>query len=236
MPVNIKCDDLQNEKFQEMIIKRLPSRRNAVYLIKGNLIVKKFADVANARKEYLLLKKISSLNINAPKPLLLCHDTLVLSYIPGYNLGQILDELPERERLKIFEKIGEIIGRIYSRLNISLKDVNLRNFVLNNNELFIIDLEDYSMERIEETLGDLILSMFHFNFRVSFKERIKWLSSLLKGVKKYVDLIDINYILKCCMTIIQQKINLHPELSEKFYETRRNLIRAFELYTSKNDI
>jgi len=231
MVTKLTCEDILHEKLNRLVIKRIPSRRNLVYLIQGNLIVKKFVSSKNAKKEFDLLNRIRELDINAPKPILLCDNILVLSYVGENDLGVILDKIPQDKRTRIFQKIGEIIGKIHSKLNISLQDVNLRNFIINNinnEELYIVDVEDYvEGANVEETLGDLASSIFHFNFRVSMEERMEWLLALLNGVKKYLESINIKDVLKNGLKRIDEKNRLHPELSDKFNETQKILVRVF---------
>ena len=59
------------------------------------------------------------------------------------------------------------------------------------------------------------------------EERVEWLLALLNGVKKYLESINIKDVLKNGLKRIDEKNRLHPELSDKFNETQKILVRVF---------
>ncbi|NIP40007.1 MAG: Kae1-associated serine/threonine protein kinase [Candidatus Aenigmarchaeota archaeon] len=82
---------------------------------------------------------------------------MVMDYIEGRKLKDVLNRMGKRERDMICEKIGEIIAKLHSS-GIIHGDLTTSNMILKGNEIFLIDfgLGKFS-EKTEDQAVDLFL-------------------------------------------------------------------------------
>lgn len=93
------------------------------------------------KKEFLNLEKLSKAGIRAPKPIKKINNVLLMEYIGDFNkpaplLSNIILDNPSI----IFQKIINIIVKMYKKANLVHCDMSPYNILLYKNKLYIIDL------------------------------------------------------------------------------------------------
>jgi len=82
---------------------------------------------------------------------------IVMDYIQGKKLKDVLNEMDQKERAKVCEKIGEMIAGLHAN-GIIHGDLTTSNMILKGNEVFLVDfgLGKFS-EKTEDQAVDLFL-------------------------------------------------------------------------------
>lgn len=143
------------------------------------------------RREAKIIEKISKI-IRVPKIIKVDEEKkeIVMEFIEGEKLSDILDKLDMREQLSICKKIGENIAHLHEA-NIIHGDLTTSNIIYKDKEIYFIDfgLSFYS-QRIEDKAVDLhllkqALEAKHFkNWKILFKK-------ILDGYKKYKNFNEV---------------------------------------------
>lgn len=147
------------------IIERLISKRNQVYLIKlheggkSRLAILKKYSLDNLRfldAEYENMQMLKSSGIPIPEIIYKDRDSLIMEYIQGELVVDLV------ERLQIGDWIDEFalwMTRLHevSRRNSNLlkKDVNLRNFIYSNGQIYGLDFEEIGYGDVRIDLGNI---------------------------------------------------------------------------------
>lgn len=181
-----KIIQIKNKPF--IVQKKFESRKNNVFLlIKQNTkssisyVLKEFSEEfkGNLNTEFRTLKQLYTLNIAVPKIINYSKDFLLLNYIPGMRIMDIINFDNNNKELLSVTKIGDIfneLGAWFSMLhfktlddsgNSILKgDCALKNFIYNpasdNDLLFGIDFEEsFIAQPILDlgTIGAVILTI-----------------------------------------------------------------------------
>ncbi|HHV18744.1 MAG TPA: hypothetical protein GXZ27_07785 [Thermoanaerobacterales bacterium] len=144
------------------IQKKFISKRNRVFLcsIRGKInaehaILKQYL-TGNPEKEYEILKMLYEHGLNVPQPYFFNQKYLIMDYIPGV----LLCDLVETADMSWTEKIVEWFIAFHSTMeqegtSYVKKDVNLRNFVFFNDEFYGIDFEETSVGQPACDIGGL---------------------------------------------------------------------------------
>lgn len=154
---------------------KLISKRNQVYRIYDNdntYISKTFMDSGNILKEIEILKLLKDKSIKVPNILDIKDNTLILE-----DLGEItlLDWFEQMEKTnstdysEIIYKLSLWLKKFYSatkeyyNIQMILYDVNLRNFIIKDNEIYGIDFEQTQPGQIEEDIGKMVAYCLTYN-------------------------------------------------------------------------
>jgi TP53 regulating kinase-like protein len=106
------------------------------------------------------LIKVKNYGLNCPQvyEIDVESSTIVMKYIKGEKLKNILGQMDESKKVKLFKKIGSYIAKLHENGHVH-GDITTSNMILtDNDELFLIDfgLHDYS-DSIEDKSVDLHL-------------------------------------------------------------------------------
>lgn len=147
---------------------KLYSKRNSVYRIYNNsktYIVKKFSDIDYMLFEAEMLNVLLHSKASVPKIISVSNDEVMLE-----DLGDLtfLDWLEKEELnssvtyhkmiiklLGFLQKFYKVTNEYYGKQYI-INDINLRNFLVNNNKVYGIDFELCSEGKIESDIGKMI--------------------------------------------------------------------------------
>lgn len=183
---------------------KLISKRNQVFRVfeTNKIYIKKtFSNIENMKKEIEFLKILKDNKINVPDIIEIKNDTLILE-----DLGEItlLDWYENLEKLNSNDYKDEMINLIrwmndfYHLTNTCfnkqfiLSDVNFRNFIIKDNEVYGIDFEQAELGNIEKDAGKLVSYALTYkpamtNWKVNFcDELINLLSLELKIDKELI--------------------------------------------------
>ncbi len=106
------------------------------------------------------LIKVKNYGLNCPQvyEIDVESSSIVMKYIKGEKLKDILDQMDESKKIKLFKKIGIFIAKLHENGHVH-GDITTSNMIItDNDELFLIDfgLHDYS-DSIEDKSVDLHL-------------------------------------------------------------------------------
>ncbi len=142
--------------------RKFSSKRNKVFLcsIRGEkraeyLILKQYL-VGDPEKEYQILEMLHKYGLNVPKPHFFNQEYLIMDYIPG----RLLCDLIETTNQMCIEKIVGWFLAFHNEmkqkgLSYIKNDVNLRNFILFNNKFYGIDFEEVTVGEPAYDIGGL---------------------------------------------------------------------------------
>lgn len=142
---------------------------------------------SRTRQEVKLLNKVE----NAPKVIDFSENDMkiVMDFIDGPLLKDVLDHMDKKKREEICLKIGKSIGDIHKQ-NIIHGDLTTSNMILKNNEVMFIDFGlGFTSLKVEDKAVDLNLlkhaleSRHHEHFEDSF-------SCVLNGYKQSYELAE----------------------------------------------
>jgi Kae1-associated kinase Bud32 len=105
------------------------------------------------KQEALLLEKLEKLKISAPKLMEKTDDGIVMEYVPGVQVKEVLDS-----QVDLCQEIGKIIGRMHGQ-GIIHGDLTTSNMIFTpQGEIVLIDFGlAYHSKRIEDQAVDLHL-------------------------------------------------------------------------------
>lgn len=153
------------------------SKKNNVYkvrcleVLEGQkvVVIKKYLQPSiNIKREIALLLHLREKGLSVPEIYFKENEYIIMEYIEGKTL---LEAMEERERKNLFKKgypyqsnehlictLIEWLEKFYHHTNgkLILTDINLRNFIINNNGvIYGFDFEDCDAGRIEEDAAKL---------------------------------------------------------------------------------
>lgn len=160
-------DYLVEEKFY--------SKKNEVYkvrytrkeMIDNNIVVMKkyFQPHLNMKKEINLLLHLQKKGLTVPQIYYYEKDYIIIEYIEGKTLLDVIEEREKENSLKgmPYQSNAELIDKLikwlkkfynYTGGEIILKDINLRNFIVNTDgNIYGFDFEDCDTGKVEEDAG-----------------------------------------------------------------------------------
>jgi TP53 regulating kinase-like protein len=121
--------------------------------------------------------------------------TIIMEFVEGKQVKQILDDLPNKERLHFCQHIGELIGRLHYH-GIIHGDLTTSNMILNSyNEVVFLDfgLSEKSKE-IEARGVDLHL-MKRVLESTHFKHAEECFNSIMEGYTKVVGITETRKVI-----------------------------------------
>jgi len=109
------------------------------------------------KSEMKLLERAKLAGVRTPKVRIENDFKLVMDYIEGKKLKDVLNGMKAEERRGVCEKIGEIVAKLHAK-GIIHGDLTTSNMILEGNEVYLIDfgLGKFS-ERVEDQAVDLFL-------------------------------------------------------------------------------
>ncbi len=111
------------------------------------------------RREESLLARARRAGANAPAVLSGGGNELVMEWIDGDRLKDVLNGMKPKERGEVFRQIGEALGRLHSA-GIVHGDVTTSNMILRDGKLFVIDFGlGKTSRRVEDFAVDLYVLM-----------------------------------------------------------------------------
>lgn len=146
---------------------KLTSKRNKVYRLiedEGNSIFKTFIDKEDMKMELSILRLLNRRNCRVPEVLRVTSDSI---YLEDLGDETLLDWYERSENanadniLPVILKLSDWFEAFYDTLrsskysNYIMGDVNFRNFLIKNGEIYGIDFEQCREGKIEEDLGKL---------------------------------------------------------------------------------
>ena len=124
---------------------RLPSKKNIVYRVSSqneHLVLKIFqSDLA--AKEHKILLSCKSRGIKVPEPYLLGDDFILMEFLDGPNLCDLLNESPDYEYAEMIADWFQTFHHAFRNGNLTLvkSDAKLQNFLLTSKGLAGLDFE-----------------------------------------------------------------------------------------------
>ncbi len=113
--------------------------------------------LGRTRHEVRLLEKSRRAGVNSPGVLETGDFTIVMDYIDGERVKDILNTLPERKMEKVCALIGESAARLHEA-GIVHGDLTTSNMILSKGRLFIIDFGlGMASNRVEDMAVDMFL-------------------------------------------------------------------------------
>ncbi len=149
-----------------------------------NRLVYKTGSYLKLLKEWNNLKKLYTLNINVPKPVKFDRKSLlkaqiVMSFILGKTLEELLPKLNYQEKLKIAYELGKIF-KDFNKHNIWHEDIHAGNIIITSEKkIFLVDLYKIKKASNLKTLQINQLSVLYGAFIKEINNKI--ILSFLKG-------------------------------------------------------
>lgn len=151
------------------ILARFPSRRNQVFTVRSNYkqeqaVLKKFNSSDNLKKELLMMFLLRESGIPVPQVLSFSADSILTEHIEAPTLYEYLDraefqgEIIDSDFLKAWMRQMRILySTAYIKASgIALHDVNLRNFLIRENNVIFLDFEEAGPGSIIDDLAGII--------------------------------------------------------------------------------
>ncbi len=177
--------------------KKFTSKKNKVYLEK-NRIVKVFLSRDKLDKEVNMYKKLENTSIKTPKLIFKGEDRISLEYINGDLVLDLFIKAEEENSYEVKYLLKKLIDTLLEFNKITQEifyDINLRNFLVFNNDIYIIDFEDTKTGYVEEDLGRFLAFILTYD-PVFTKYKLE----ICKELEEYISSIgniDFSLVLKC---------------------------------------
>lgn len=154
---------------------KLYSKRNEVYrIINTNeyYISKLFCDAENFKKELELLLLLKRAGANVPKVIKSSKNELLMEDLGDMTLLSWYESLERQNSYDYEQTIMKLCSWLKNFYNITfncfkesyiLVDVNFRNFLINEDEIYGIDFEQSGFGKIETDAGKLAAYAFTYN-------------------------------------------------------------------------
>lgn len=145
----------------------LISKRNKVYRLiddEGNSILKIFSNKEDMEKELTLLQLLHTNGCKVPEVLKITSDSLYLEDLGDMTLLNWLEKserVSSEDILHVIAKLADWLAAFYDTissrlgLNYIMNDVNFRNFLIKDDEIFGIDFEQSKEGDMVEDFGKL---------------------------------------------------------------------------------
>ena len=122
--------------------------------------------------------------------------TVVMDFIDGKRLSEVLDSFEDRKRIEICKIIGKQVALLHNN-NIIHGDLTTSNMMLENNQVYFIDFGlSLIDQKVEHKAVDLHLlkqaleSKHYRHFESSFKAVLEGYKELAKDYKQILDRLD----------------------------------------------
>jgi Kae1-associated kinase Bud32 len=153
--------------------------------------------IERTRKEVRLLTEARKIGVNTPQIFHVDEENgkIVMEFIEGKRLKDIMESLTEEKIVDIFQKIGEDIGRMHS-MDIIHGDLTTSNMILKDEKIYFIDFGlGFFSKRIEDKGVDLnllreairathpkLLNLCWQNILIGYKKSFKDWEKVIKKV------------------------------------------------------
>jgi tRNA A-37 threonylcarbamoyl transferase component Bud32 len=152
------------------------SRKNRVFKIRmeeGMGVAKVYpeARIGAAQAEFRLLKRCSDHGVLVPTPIELASNTIVMAYVDGENVADVVDGILAREhgaRARVDDRAGLLAKRLADwlasfhrafRFELCRGDTILRNFMISDDRIYGIDFEEAHYGDALQDIGELCASI-----------------------------------------------------------------------------
>lgn len=228
------------------IQKRFLSKKNTVAYVVLNSqprILKWFVPglKRNMEIEYGILKKgFSNLNIPSPFEKDLENNVLVMSYIIGENVCDILNVSTKTfdEKIKVVQSLADWFANFHtffkSEEGFRIRgDANLKNFIIDHRHIWGIDFEESRIGRPSEDLATLCVSLLSSNPMFT-DEKFNFCQIFLDTYKKIVQW-TVDQINKEISYALLERIQWRPN-DEEVLRTYANKIRNKGLQAARLNV
>jgi len=111
------------------------------------------------KREETLLARARRAGVNAPAVFSGGKTSLVMEWVDGERVKDVLNSMGRKEQDEVFRQVGEALGRLHSA-GIVHGDVTTSNMILSDGKLFVIDFGlGKTSKRIEDFAVDLYVLM-----------------------------------------------------------------------------
>lgn len=184
------------------VIRQFKSKKNQVRLIEISadqqvirLIEKTFTEAKALEKELAMLRQLHEMEFSIPECLGRFDRVLLYEYLGGMTLCEKLEmaEVCEpdlfsgsvnrkNEITELFKKTIDWLDRLHHKTGLAFYDINLRNFIVRDNQVYAIDYEDFSKLKPEVDYGRLLA------FILTYKPvSTQWKKALIRELEDYLD-------------------------------------------------
>lgn len=156
------------------------------------------------------LRKAGRMGVNVPEVIEISNNKIRMQYLEGETLRDLISGMTVSERKKAFNSLGNQIARMHNN-GLIHGDLTTSNFIMKNNEVFIIDfgLSTNSL-RIEDLASDIhLLKQALISKHLGVWEECfnSFMKSYLKEIKRPEEILNrINVIQKRGRYIKREKI------------------------------
>lgn len=171
------------------IIKQFLSKKNNVLQVEKDgqtIVLKQYRDISNAKREYEILQYLSNNDIQIPTVISNNSEGLYMEYVEGITLLDYYMKLENDcldDYLSVLVSLSKYHKKLYSVLdkyktNTILGDMNFRNYIIKDNQIFRIDFEECKEGSLESDIGKM--AAFALTYNPSFTPwKQKFTSSLI---------------------------------------------------------
>lgn len=160
-------NDYDNREIIEIV--NIGGKKNIVCKItfsNNESAVLKLYQEGNKENEIKILKICRKLEIDAPKILQIGNDYLILEYIKGENMGDLISESISEAQLKI---LAEWLYNFHKLMKTHMGknwikgDSRVANFILQNNKIYGIDFEESRKGIWQRDIAEITTSILDMN-------------------------------------------------------------------------
>ena len=184
------------------VIRQFKSKKNQVQLIEISadqqmirLIEKTFTEAAALKKELSMLNLLHEMEFSVPECLGQFDRVLLYEYLGGMTLCEKLEisEVCEpdlfsgsvnrdNEITELLKKTFDWLDQLHQKTGLAFYDINLRNFIVTDNQVYAIDYEDISKLKPAVDYGRLLA--FILTYKPVFTQ---WKKALIRELEDYLD-------------------------------------------------
>ncbi|WP_373485431.1 RIO1 family regulatory kinase/ATPase [Acetobacterium malicum] len=184
------------------VLRQFKSKKNRVQLIEISagqqvirLIEKTFTEAVALKKELSMLNLLHEMAFSVPECLGQFDRVLLYEYLGGMTLCEKLEiaEVCEpdlfsgpvnrdSEITALLKKTIDWLNRLHQKTGLTFYDINLRNFIVRDNQVYAIDYEDFSKLKPAVDYGRLLA--FILTYKPVFTE---WKKALIRELEDYLN-------------------------------------------------
>lgn len=184
------------------VLRQFKSKKNRVQLIEISagqqvirLIEKTFTEVVALKKELSMLNLLHEMAFSVPECLGQFDRVLLYEYLGGMTLCEKLEiaEVCEpdlfsgpvnrdSEITALLKKTIDWLNRLHQKTGLTFYDINLRNFIVRDNQVYAIDYEDFNRLKPAVDYGRMLA--FILTYKPVFTE---WKKALIRELEDYLN-------------------------------------------------
>ncbi|MEM5871541.1 MAG: KEOPS complex kinase/ATPase Bud32 [Candidatus Aenigmatarchaeota archaeon] len=108
------------------------------------------------KSEAKLMERVRSIGLAVPHARIENDFKLVMEYVKGERLKDVLNQMDKKEREKICEKIGLIVAKLHKG-SVVHGDLTTSNMILKNGEIYLID---FGLGKFSNSIEDFGVDLF----------------------------------------------------------------------------